>query len=192
MKSASNSHPVRALALLRFALAVLVLLVYAGEVRVTKARLETSDQRASAFHVLTGKVVKVVDGDTIYALDETLTRHKIRLAGIDAPERNQPYGLASRKHLGSLVAGKTVVLEYTKHDQYGRIVAKVLIDGVDVCLEQIKAGFAWHYKKYQNEQDPGDRALYARAENRARAERMGLWRDTNPRPPWDFRRLHRS
>lgn len=192
MKLASDSHPVRALALFRFALVVLLLLVYAGEVRVTKARPETSDQAAPISHILTGKVVKVVDGDTIYALDDTQTRHKIRLAGIDAPERNQPYGLASRKHLGSLVAGKTVTIEYTKHDRYGRIVAKVLIDGVDVCLEQIKAGFAWHYKKYQNEQEPGDQALYAHAEDRARAERIGLWRDNKPTPPWQFRRLHGS
>jgi endonuclease YncB( thermonuclease family) len=192
MKTASDSHPVRALALFRFALAVLLLLVYVGEVRVTKARLESSDSRPSTPHILTGKVVKVVDGDTIYALDETLTQYKVRLAGIDAPERNQPYGLASRKHLGSLVAGKTVTIEYTKHDRYGRIVAKVSINGVDVCLEQIKAGFAWHYKKYQNEQGPGDRALYAHAEHRARTERIGLWRDNRPTPPWDFRRLHGS
>ena len=142
--------------------------------------------------MLTGKVVKVVDGDTIYVLDDALTQHKIRLSGIDAPEKNQPYGLASRKYLASLVAGKTVTIEYTKHDRYGRVVGKVVIDGIDACLEQIKAGLAWHYKKYQNEQEPRDRTLYAQAENQARAERIGLWRDNNPRPPWEFRRLYRS
>jgi endonuclease YncB( thermonuclease family) len=142
--------------------------------------------------VLTGKVVKVVDGDTIYVLDDALTQQKIRLSGIDAPEKSQPYGLASRKHLASLVAGKSVTVEYTKHDRYGRIVGKVVIDGVDACLEQIKAGLAWHYKKYQNEQAAGDRKVYAQAENQARAERIGLWRDNNPRPPWEFRHLYRS
>ncbi len=192
MKIASNSDAIRALAVLRLALLVLLLLVYAGEVGSTAARLETSDRRAPTFHVLTGKVVKVVDGDTIYALDESLTEHKVRLAGIDAPEKTQPYGLASRKHLASWVAGNTATIQYTKHDRYGRIVAKVLIDGVDVCLEQIKAGFAWHYKKYQNEQDARDRALYAQAETQARVERIGLWRDNRPTPPWDFRRLHGS
>ncbi len=81
-------------------------------------------------------------------------QHKIRLAGIDAPERKQAYGLASRKHLASIVAGKQVTVEYQKRDRYRRIVGKVLLDGIDACLEQVKAGFAWHYKKYQHEQGP--------------------------------------
>jgi endonuclease YncB( thermonuclease family) len=185
----SVSRLPRTPSLLRFGLAALFLLAYAGEARSTQARLENS---VAPFQVLTGKVVKVVDGDTIYVLDDALTQHKIRLSGIDAPEKNQPYGLASRKHLASLVAGKSVTVEYTKHDRYGRVVGKVVIDGVDACLEQIKAGLAWHYKKYQNEQERGDRTLYAQAENQARAERIGLWRDNNPRPPWEFRRLYRS
>ena len=96
---------------------------------------------------LTGKAVKITDGDTIYVLDANYKEHKIRLAGIDAPERKQAYGLASRKHLASIVAGQRVAIEYQKRDRYGRIVGKVLVNGVDACLEQVKAGFAWHYKK---------------------------------------------
>ncbi len=96
---------------------------------------------------LTGKVVKITDGDTLYVLDANYKDHKIRLAGIDAPERRQAYGLASRNHLLSIVAGKQVRVEYQKRDRYGRIVGKVLLDGIDVCLEQVKAGFACHYKK---------------------------------------------
>ncbi len=103
---------------------------------------------------LTGKVVKITDGDTLYVLDANYKEHKIRLAGIDAPEGKQAYGLASRKHLISIVAGKQVTVEYQKRDRYGRIVGKVLLDGIDACLEQVKAGFAWHYKKYQHEQSP--------------------------------------
>ena len=102
---------------------------------------------------LTGKVVKVTDGDTLYVLDNNYKEHKIR-PGIDAPERKQAYGLASREHLASIVAGKRVTVEYQKRDRYGRIVGKVLLDGIDACLEQVKAGFAWHYKKYQHEQSP--------------------------------------
>ncbi len=113
---------------------------------------------------LTGKVVKVTDGDTLTILDANYKEHKIRLAGIDAPERKQAYGLASRKHLASIVAGKQVTVEYQKRDRYGRIVGKVLLDGIDACLEQVKAGFAWHYKKYQHEQSLGDQQLYADAE----------------------------
>jgi len=173
-------------------LLVLLLLAYGGGVGSTHARTERINPQPAPLHVITGKVVKVVDGDTIYVLDDALTQHKIRLEGIDAPEKNQPYGLASRKHLGTLVGGKTVTIEYSKHDRYGRIVGKVVINGVDACLQQIKAGLAWHYKKYENEQEPQDRTAYAQAENQARAERIGLWRDNNPRPPWEFRRLYRS
>ncbi len=90
----------------------------------------------------TGKVVKITDGDTVYVIDANYKEHKIRLSGIDAPERKQAYGLASRKHLALIVAGKQVRVEYQKRDRYGRIVGKVLLDGIDVCLEQVKAGFA--------------------------------------------------
>jgi len=128
----------------------------------------------------------------LYVLDANYKQHKIRLAGIDAPERRQAYGLASRKHLASIVAGQQVRIEYQKRDRYGRIVGKVLLDGIDVCLEQVKVGFAWHYKKYQHEQSAEDRELYADAENKARNERLGLWRENNPNPPWEFRRLQRS
>jgi len=99
--------------------------------------------------------------------------------------------LASRKHLASIVVGQQVTVEYQKRDRYGRIVGKVLLDGIDVCLEQVKAGFAWHYKKYQHEQSPEDRQLYADAENKARDDRLGLWRENNPIPPWEHRRLYR-
>ncbi len=140
---------------------------------------------------LTGKVVKITDGDTLYVLDTNYKEHKIRLAGIDAPERKQAYGLASRKHLASIVTGKQVTIEYQKWDRYGCIVGKVWIDGVDACLEQVRAGFAWHYKKYQHEQSTEDQGLYADAENKARNERLGLWRENNPIPPWEYRRLYR-
>ncbi len=140
---------------------------------------------------LTGKVVKITDGDTVYVLDANYKEHKIRLAGIDAPERKQAYGLASRKHLASIVAGQQVTIEYQKRDRYGRILGKVWVNGVDACLEQVKAGFAWHYKKYQHEQGLEDQRLYAEAENQARHERLGLWRENNPNPPWAHRRLYR-
>ncbi len=100
--------------------------------------------------------------------------------------------MASRKHLASIVAGQQVTVEYQKRDRYGRILGKVLVDGIDACLEQVKAGFAWHYKKYQHEQSVEDQRLYADAENDARDARLGLWRENNPNPPWEFRRLQRS
>ncbi len=83
---------------------------------------------AASADTLTGKVVKITDGDTLTILDANYKEHKIRLAGIDAPERKQAYGLASRKHLASIVAGKQVRVEYQKRDRYGRIVEKVWVN----------------------------------------------------------------
>ncbi len=68
---------------------------------------------------------------------------------------------------------------------------KVWVDGLDACPEQVKAGFAWHYKKSQHEQSTEDQRLYAEAEIKARSERLGLWRENNPIPPWEWRRLNR-
>ncbi len=138
---------------------------------------------------LTGKVVKVTDGDTITVLDNTNIQHRIRLQGIDAPERGQPYGNASSKHLASLVAGKTVSVKWAKRDRYRRIVGFVIVDGHDVNLVQVKAGIAWFYRYYQKELSAEDRRRYATAEDQARTDRLGLWQDKNPMPPWEWRRL---
>ena len=89
------------------------------------------------------------------------------------------------------VAGKRVAIEFQKRDRYGRIVGKVWVDRLDACLEQVKAGFAWHFKKYQHEQSEEDRQRYAFAEQEARARKVGLWQDKNPMPPWEHRRLYR-
>ena len=78
---------------------------------------------------LSGRVVHVADGDTITVLDASKHLHKIRLSGIDAPERMQAYGNVSKKHLDSLVAGEAVTVEWSKHDKYQRIVGKVLKNG---------------------------------------------------------------
>ncbi len=144
---------------------------------------------AASADTLTGKVVKVADGDSITVLDSTNTQRRIRFQGIDAPERGQPYGNASRKHLASLVAGKTVTVKWDKRDRYRRIVGFVIVDGKDINLVQLKAGMAWFYRYYQRELSPEDRRLYADAENKARYERLGLWRENNPIPPWENRRL---
>ncbi len=115
---------------------------------------------------------------------------KVLLDGIDAPERKQAYGLASSKHLASIVAGQQVTVEYQKRDRYRRIVGYVIVDGQDVNLVQVKAEMAWFYRYYQRELSPEDRQLYTEAENKARDERLGLWRENNPIPPWEHRRLY--
>jgi endonuclease YncB( thermonuclease family) len=137
---------------------------------------------------LTGQVVRIADGDTITVLDSSDTQHRIRLAGIDAPESHQAFGEQSRQSLSGMIFGKDVNVSYQKIDQYGRIVGKILLDGKDINLEQVKAGMAWHYKEYEREQTPEDREIYARAEDEARKARRGLWLDPDPVEPSAFRR----
>ncbi len=136
---------------------------------------------------VSGKVVKIADGDTITILDEQNVQHKIRLQGIDAPEHRQDFGEVSREHLASLVFGRYVRIEYEKVDRYGRLVGKVWIDGNDECLEQLKAGLAWHYKEFEKEQPAADQQVYANAEQEARSQKRGLWKDPAPTPPWEYR-----
>ena len=141
---------------------------------------------------LSGRVVRVTDGDTIVVLDSSKVQHKIRLTGIDAPERGQAYGTKSKEHLSELVAGKSVVIDYNKYDRYQRILGKVIFNGEDVNLEQVEAGMAWHYKKYQGEQSASDRVKYSDAELEARRHKLGLWHDPNPVPPWEYRQAKRK
>lgn len=141
---------------------------------------------------LQGRVVGVSDGDTITVLDAKNRQHKVRLAGIDAPEKSQAFGQASKKNLSELVFGEAVVVEWQKLDRYGRVVGKVSLEGFDVCLEQIRKGMAWHYKKYAGDQSAGDRQTYAAVEVEAREARLGLWIYESPEPPWDYRHRGRS
>ena len=132
----------------------------------------------------------MADGDTVTVLDEQKTQHKIRLQGIDAPERAQAFGNQSKQSLHEMVHGKKVAVDYQKKDKYGRVVGKLMLDNTDICLEQVKRGMAWHYKDYQAEQSAEDRDLYDRAEIQARTHRLGLWQDATPPEPSAFRRQH--
>lgn len=149
---------------------------------ISLARAETLD----------GYVVAVSDGDTITVLDAKREQYKIRLAGIDAPEKAQAFGERSKQHLVELVFNKQVTVEWDKLDRYGRTIGKVLVNGQDANLEQIKAGMAWWYEKYKKEQSTDDQRDYRLAEQQAKMERIGLWRDANPLPPWDWRKSRRS
>jgi len=140
---------------------------------------------------LFGYVVGISDGDTITVPDANHQQHKIRLAGIDAPGKKQPFGNQSRKNLAAMVFNKIVRVEWNRHDRYGRRVGKVLINGVDVNLAQVKAGMAWWYEKYRKEQSPVDQRLYGEAEQQAKRLKMGLWQDAAPIAPWDWRNAKR-
>ena len=133
------------------------------------------------------KVVKVTDGDTVNVLDKANILHKIRLQGIDAPERKQDFGRKSRQNLAGYIAGLYIEVEHDKRDRYGRIIGKLIRGGQDINLLQIKDGFAWHYKFYQKEQSELDRMLYSLAEIEARNKKLGLW-SAKAIPPWEWRR----
>jgi endonuclease YncB( thermonuclease family) len=142
---------------------------------------------APAAEVITGRVVSVHDGDTLAVLDATKVQHKIRLSGIDAPELGQPFGQASRQNLARLAFKRDARADCPKRDRYGRAVCRVLVDGRDVSLEQLRDGMAWHFKRYEHEQPAHERELYGGTEDAARAQRNGLWRDREPVAPWAWR-----
>lgn len=135
-----------------------------------------------------GTIVGVADGDTLTLLDDAKTPHRIRLDGIDAPEKAQPWGERARQSLSALAFGRAARADCAKTDRYGRAVCRVTVDGVDVGLEQLRRGLAWHYVRYAHEQPAPVRATYREAEQQARVGRAGLWHDADPVAPWDWRR----
>lgn len=137
--------------------------------------------------VVVGKVTKVIDGDTLEIIESGVSTRRIRLKGIDAPERNQAFAIESTRSLARLTNGKEVIIEWEKIDEHDRLVGRVLIEKRDICLEQIRAGMAWHFKRYQHEQTARERELYDRSENEARSARKGLWADSKPLEPWVVR-----
>lgn len=136
---------------------------------------------------LHGRVVHVADGDTLTILNVRNEQTKIRLAGIDAPEKAQAFGQRAKEHLTGLVQGKEVRVETTKKDKYGRQVGQVLLNETDVNLSQLRAGLAWFYRLYEQELTVELRGSYAQAEQEARVARLGLWRDDEPVAPWVWR-----
>lgn len=160
----------------------------------TKKQLadEKSNSASADAELLPGRVVRITDGDTITLLDATDTQHKIRLGGIDAPEKGQPFGNVSRQHLAELAFGKPAEADCYKIDRYKRLICTVYVDGKDMGLAQLDAGLAWWYRKYANEQPPQERLEYEMAENKAAVDRVGLWSDPNPIPPWAWRKAERE
>jgi len=130
---------------------------------------------------LNGRVVSVADGDTLTVLVTGNRQVKIRLAGIDAPEHDQPFGQKSRQSLSELAFGQTATVATQKTDDYGRTVGTVTVGGVNVEAEQVRRGLAWVYRKYS------DDAQLLALEAEAKTARRGLWAEANPLPPWDWR-----
>jgi len=153
--------------------------------------------------VLVGTVVGVADGDTVTVLDAERRQHKVRLQGIDAPERRQAFSEKAKQALSDLVFRREVEVHWEKRDRYGRIVGKVLVAPatcaqppcartVDAALELIRGGLGWWYRHYAKEQSPEDRRRYEAAEARARQAKKGLFSDPHAQPPWEFRKAKRQ
>lgn len=129
-----------------------------------------------------GKVVKVSDGDTISVMHRGRAQ-RVRLHGIDAPEKRQAFGNSAKKFASDLIFGRVVTVQVVDVDRYGRIVGEVILpDGRSLNRELVKAGLAWWYRKYSKNKSLGE------LEEDARSARRGLWIDPNPIPPWEFRK----
>ena len=136
-------------------------------------------------HSFKGKVVGVSDGDTIAVMREGKAA-KVRLNGVDCPEKKQAYGTRAKQFTSSQVFGKVVEVQYEKEDRYRRILGNVLIDNQDLSQALLRAGLAWHYRQYSKSQ-----TLQA-LEDEARATKLGLWQDKNPIAPWLFRKVRKQ
>jgi endonuclease YncB( thermonuclease family) len=134
--------------------------------------------------IIDGRTVGVSDGDTITVLDSAKVQHKVRIAGIDAPEKGQAFGEQSKQSLSTFVFQKQVEARCHKKDRYGCEVCAVR----DVGLEQIRQGMAWHYKEYQHEQPTQERLVYRDEEEAAKSAKGGLWKDPKAMPPWAWRK----
>ncbi len=141
---------------------------------------------------VTGRIVGISDGDTVTLLYEEHVQHKIRVAGIDAPEKKQDFGEKSKSHLSALAYNRPAQADCRTIDRYRRQICVVYVDGRDVGLEQVKVGMAWWYQQYAREQTKQERIDYEHAELLAKLHRTGLWNSKNPTPPWEWRHDRRQ
>ena len=147
---------------------------------------------ASTLPPIEGIAIDVQDGDSFVLHAGDGRRLRVRIAGIDAPERQQPFSEHARRRLGELLRDRRLRVEPIKQDVYGRTIARVtLLDGAmpgrDAALAMIESGLAWHFERYRADQTADESARYAEAQRRARRQSAGLWREAEPEPPWDFR-----
>jgi endonuclease YncB( thermonuclease family) len=135
-----------------------------------------------------GRITGIVDGDTINVRILGKQQIRVRIAFIDAPEKGQPFGQRAKQAMSELLFGKDVELQAHTIDRYWRLVARVLIDGQDAGLELLKQGLCWVHEKYVGEAAAEIQTGYRDAQHKAEAERVGLWQDPDPVPPWQWRK----
>lgn len=130
-------------------------------------------------------MIGISDGDTLTVLQDS-RQTKIRLAEIDAPELGQPHGRRAKGHLSALCHGKRAQVAPITKDIYGRTVARVSCDGVDASTDLLRHGLAWVYDKHST-----DKSLY-RLQDEARSAGIGLWSESSPTPPWQWRKAAKT
>ncbi|WP_081298515.1 thermonuclease family protein [Gilliamella sp. wkB108] len=134
-----------------------------------------------------GKVVKVIDGDTVDVLTSQKQKIRIRLLDIDAPESRQAFGNVSRKYLASLIAGKMVFVKENKKDIYQRTLGTIFYNKININAKMIENGYAWAYR-YKG---VAKNKIFVNLETKAKQNKKGLWKDKHPIAPWDFRHQNR-
>jgi endonuclease YncB( thermonuclease family) len=130
-----------------------------------------------------GKVVRVIDGDTVVVLNVDKQQTKVRLYGIDSPEKKQAFGTKAKQFLSSLIYGKVVDVVDLGNDMYGRTVGKIYFDSQYINLTMVERGYGWHYRRYA----PRDSEL-SLAQDHAKQQQLGLWSDPTVVEPWNYRK----
>jgi|TARA_B110000037_G_C16940626_1_gene432594 endonuclease YncB( thermonuclease family) len=143
------------------------------------------------FADLSGVISRVIDADTIIFKSDQGINYKVRLLGIDAPEINQVYGKEANRYLSNKVLGKKLTVLGKNKDRYQRLLGKLILDGNDINLDLVKNGMAWHYKFYKKSQEKKDQLLYSNAEKYAKVNKLGLWGEEMPVPPWKWRKKNK-
>jgi endonuclease YncB( thermonuclease family) len=171
-------------AMLRFTLALTTILLF------TLTFIETgSGQELMPF--IDGEVTSVISGDSFFIKLENGRKFPVKLQGIAAPERRQPYATESRQRLSERVMSKNVRVFFRFTDALGRVLGKIIIAGEDIGLSQISYGHAWFYRTFPNELLDDDLLLYTEEEAAAKKDKIGLWKDNSPVAPWTYRALNK-
>ena len=164
---------------------LLYVVIFFNSILIINGKLFSSEE---SFAV----VVRVSDGDSIIVRNYNQDLQKIRLAGIDAPELNQPHGSSSKIVLRTLVLHKTVRIRKISTDRYNRTVGIVFFEGEDINMQMIMKGAAWAYKKYLKVLPDSKNSTYLEAEKNARSKTLGLWKNDNSIPPWSWRKKYKQ
>ncbi|MBT1702222.1 thermonuclease family protein [Chryseosolibacter indicus] len=135
---------------------------------------------------ITGSVTAIADGDTFTLLTPANKQIRVRLYGVDAPEKGQDFHNVSKQYLSDLIFKKKVVVKQINKDRYKRVVGIVTVEGINVNEALLKKGLVWHYTQYDNNKE------WAKLELKARKEKKAIWSMPNPTPPWNYRKKKRT